>query len=526
MNGPLGINQDNITFDFCQPENSETPLKNKPEHDVTSEFSFSEPIEASPSGKRIVKKSQKIMDAMETERILNKSPDLYSKFLERQNFLSPTADPVEPQEPEEVFVSGSQETEVVGTKLTETEVKLTETEVVDTELTETEVKLTETEVVDTELTETEVVDTEMPETEDTPKIQGSALVDDLLSKTPKRSSRSSRKPEASKEGAEVIVEPEAVILPPPTPFRTSRATEEAVKEAEAETAPTPRRTSRSAKQAQDPEVAPVPAPTPKRTSKTSKAVVVEAEQPQEPQVQDPEVTTVPAPTPRRTSRTSKAVVEAEQPQEPQVQDPEVTTVPAPTPRKTSRTSKAVVEAEKPQEPQVQDSEVAPVSAPTPRRTSKTAKAVVVEAEQSQEPQVQTPRRTSKSSKAVVVEAEQPQEPQGPTPRRTSKSSKAVVVEAQTEQVPNPRRTSRTSKAVDETEAAGVEVQDSTQEYPETEVTVSAVLAKTEGTPVKKRGRPPKAAKEGMHKSKVLSIRVGKIYEHPSVFLFPLTNLDF
>ena len=397
MNGPLGINQDNITFDFCQPENSETPLKNKPEHDVTSEFSFSEPIEASPSGKRIVKKSQKIMDAMETERILNKSPDLYSKFLERQNFLSPTADPVEPQEPEEVSVSESQETEVV----------------------------------DTELTETEVVDTEMPETEDTPKIQGSALVDDLLSKTPKRSSRSSRKPEASKEGAEVTVEPEAVILPPPTPFRTSKATEEAVKEAE--TAPTPRRTSRSAKQAQDPEVAPVPAPTPKRTSKTSKAVVVEAE-------------------------------------EPQVQDPEVTTVPAPTPRRTSRTSKAVVEAEKPQEPQVQDSEIAPVSAPTPRRTSKTAKAVVVEAEQ---PQVQTPRRTSKSSKAVVVVA-------------------------QTEQVPTPRRTSRTSKAVDETEAAGVEVQGSTQEYPETEVTVSAVLAKTEGTPVKKRGRPPKAAKEGMH----------------------------
>ena len=219
MNGSLGINQDNITFDFCQPENSETPLKNKPEHDVTSEFSFSEPIEASPSGKRIVKKSQKIVDAMETERILNKSPDLYSKFLERQNFLSPTANPVEP---EEVSVSESQETEVVDTKLTETEV-------VDTELTETE-------VVDTELTETEVVDTEMPETEDTPKIQGSALVDDLLSKTPKRSSRSSRKPEASKEGAEVTVEPEAVILPPPTPFRTSKATEEAVKEA----APSPK----------------------------------------------------------------------------------------------------------------------------------------------------------------------------------------------------------------------------------------------------------------------------------------------
>ena len=357
MNGSLGINQDNITFDFCQPENSETPLKNKPEHDVTSEFSFSDPIEASPSGgKRIVKKSQKIMDAMETERILNKSPDLYSKFLERQNFLSPTADPVESPEPEEVSVSESQETEVVDTELTETEV--VGTELTEVELPKTEVESTEPEVADTELTETEVVDTEMPETEDKPKIQGSALVDDLLSKTPKRSSRSSRKTEASKEGAEVTVEPEAVILPPPTPFRTSKATEEAVKEAE--TAQTPRRTSRSAKQAQDSEAAPVPAPTPtpKRTSKTSKAVVVEAET---------------APTPRRTSRSAK---------------------------------------------QAHDSEVAPVPAPTPKRTS------------------------------------------------------------------------RTSKAVNETEAAGVET---TQEYPETEVTVSA---QTESTPVKKRGRPPKAAKEG------------------------------
>ena len=263
-------------------------------------------------------------------------------------------------------------------------------------------------------------------------------MDDLLSKTPKRISRSSRKPEASKEGTEVTVEPEAVIVPPPTPFRTSKTTEESVKEAGS--APTPRRTSRSAKQAQNPEPAPVPAPTPKRTSKTSKAVVIEAEQPQEPQVQDSEVPSMLASTPRRTSRTSKAVEEAEQPQ---AQDPEV--VPDPTPKRTSRTSKAVVEAEQPQEPQV------------------------------------------------------------PTPRRTSKSSKAVVVEAQNEQAPTPRRTSRTSKAVNETEAAGVEIQGSTQEYPETEVTVSAeiaVLEKTEGTPVKKRGRPPKAAKEGIHNNPI------------------------
>ena len=67
-------------------ENSEINplLKNKPEQDVaTSEFSFSDPIAASPSVKRIVKKSQKIIDAIETERILNKSPELYSNFLER-----------------------------------------------------------------------------------------------------------------------------------------------------------------------------------------------------------------------------------------------------------------------------------------------------------------------------------------------------------------------------------------------------------------------------------------------------------
>ena len=32
-----------VTFDFCQPENSETPMKNIPEQDVSSEFSFSKP---------------------------------------------------------------------------------------------------------------------------------------------------------------------------------------------------------------------------------------------------------------------------------------------------------------------------------------------------------------------------------------------------------------------------------------------------------------------------------------------------
>ena len=32
-----------VTFDFCQPKNSETPLKNIPDQDVSSEFSFSKP---------------------------------------------------------------------------------------------------------------------------------------------------------------------------------------------------------------------------------------------------------------------------------------------------------------------------------------------------------------------------------------------------------------------------------------------------------------------------------------------------
>ena len=32
-----------VTFDFCQPKNSETPMKNIPEQDVSSEFSFSKP---------------------------------------------------------------------------------------------------------------------------------------------------------------------------------------------------------------------------------------------------------------------------------------------------------------------------------------------------------------------------------------------------------------------------------------------------------------------------------------------------
>ena len=32
-----------VTFDFCQPKNSETPMKNIPEQEVSSEFSFSKP---------------------------------------------------------------------------------------------------------------------------------------------------------------------------------------------------------------------------------------------------------------------------------------------------------------------------------------------------------------------------------------------------------------------------------------------------------------------------------------------------
>ena len=60
--------------------------------------------------KRVVKKSQKIIDAMESERIM-KNDKSYSKFLERQNFLTPTADPVEVDEtlPREVHLETNNE---------------------------------------------------------------------------------------------------------------------------------------------------------------------------------------------------------------------------------------------------------------------------------------------------------------------------------------------------------------------------------------------------------------------------------
>ena len=45
------------------------------------------------------------------------------------------------------------------------------------------------------------------------------------------------------------------------------------------------------------------------------------------------------------------------------------------------------------------------------------------------------------------------------------------------------------------------------------------------TKIKDKGVPNLVTSVIANPTKVLSIRVGKIYEHTSVFLFPLTNLD-
>ena len=60
-----GINQDNITFNFCTPDQSES-LVLKPDlkalNSVASEFNFSEPVIASPNVKNAVKQSQNITE--------------------------------------------------------------------------------------------------------------------------------------------------------------------------------------------------------------------------------------------------------------------------------------------------------------------------------------------------------------------------------------------------------------------------------------------------------------------------------
>ena len=93
-----------VTFDFCQPGNSETPMKNIPEQDVSSEFSFSKPT--------LDKESDHVVEISD------------KKEVEVQVSYNVSNEQVEVLEPEEAALSESQEMEVgdSDSELSETEV--------------------------------------------------------------------------------------------------------------------------------------------------------------------------------------------------------------------------------------------------------------------------------------------------------------------------------------------------------------------------------------------------------------------
>ena len=91
-----------VTFDFCQPGNSETPMKNIPEQDVSSEFSFSKPT--------LDKESDHVVEISDKKEV--------------QVSDNVSNEQVEVLEPEEAALSESQEMEVgdSDSELSETEV--------------------------------------------------------------------------------------------------------------------------------------------------------------------------------------------------------------------------------------------------------------------------------------------------------------------------------------------------------------------------------------------------------------------
>ena len=93
-----------VTFDFCQPENSETPMKNLPEQDVSSEFSFSKPTLDKKSDHRVEVSDEKEVEVQASINVSNEQ--------------------VEVLEPEEAGLSEPQEMEVgdSDSELSETEV--------------------------------------------------------------------------------------------------------------------------------------------------------------------------------------------------------------------------------------------------------------------------------------------------------------------------------------------------------------------------------------------------------------------
>lgn len=73
------------SFDFSKPSEILSSAEKSAEKDFDTPFSFANPrsVASSSPDKRVVKKSQKLLDAIETETILKKSPQKYTKFLER-----------------------------------------------------------------------------------------------------------------------------------------------------------------------------------------------------------------------------------------------------------------------------------------------------------------------------------------------------------------------------------------------------------------------------------------------------------
>ena len=101
-----------VTFDFCQPENSETPMKNIPEQDVSSEFSFSKPTLDKESDHGVVEISdKKEVEVQVSDNVSNEQV----KVLEAEPEAEPEA---------EIGLSESQEMEVgdSDSELSETEV--------------------------------------------------------------------------------------------------------------------------------------------------------------------------------------------------------------------------------------------------------------------------------------------------------------------------------------------------------------------------------------------------------------------
>ena len=93
-----------VTFDFCQPENSETPMKNIPEQDVSSEFSFSKPT--------LDKESDHVVEIIDEKEVEVQVSDIVSN------------EQVEVLELPDAALSESQEMEVgdSDSELSETEV--------------------------------------------------------------------------------------------------------------------------------------------------------------------------------------------------------------------------------------------------------------------------------------------------------------------------------------------------------------------------------------------------------------------